>query len=344
MRKKGGLLTKKDLDEYKPGILEPISVSFKGYDIMTVGVPNMATTSLEIFGTLDNFDLKALGHNSVDYLHLSIETARHAFADCWRYLGDWDYVPVPLRGLLSKEYTKELAQQVDLKKAIVELELDRAPWSFYVERAIHDPWKYDPSSNCGESFEPAEPTHQGDTTHLNVVDKDRNVVTCTHTGAFSPGALPPGTGAYLAGFMSFFIPKAGYANSVAGWKRPLMVSPLMVFKDGRPVLCQGAPGGRRIVHRGVQVVTNVLVFGMTPQEAIAQPTVDANDFYNILDSRLPDDVPNKLERLGHRVTVVEEEPGMLGNFSRPSAIYIDYEAGVVRAGVDVFRPATALGY
>jgi gamma-glutamyltranspeptidase/glutathione hydrolase len=184
-----------------------------------------------------------------------------------------------------------------------------------------------------------------DTTQINVVDKDRNAVSCTHTGVFTAGANPPSTGVYLVGGMAWFLPQGGYANSVSGWKRPLNnMAPVMVFRGGRPVLCQGAPGARKIMNRGVQVVSNVVAFGMSPQEALIAPTVDASGRDTLVDSRLPDSTIQGLIDLGHRVQVVEEEPGMGGNFSRPSAIKIDYQRGVLYAGVDVFRPAIALGY
>jgi len=347
MRKRGGFLTRKDLEDYHPDVFAPLSMSFKGCDIKVVPTPSGGITNLETFGIWDNFDLASMSHNSAEYLHLFIETARHALADRFRYLGDWDYAPVPLRGLLSKEYTKELAKQVDTKRAVVEVEQDQEPWVYYMERALHDPWQYDPSPRPDKPFGSAVADEPGNTTHLNVVDRERNMVTCTHTAGFAGGdTVPPGTGVYLAGGMSWLIPKPGYANSIAGWKRVLTnMSPLMILRDGKPVLCQGAPGARRIMNRGVQVVTNVLVFGMTPQEAIAQPTIDASGRDTLVDSRLPDDTIANLEKLGHRVKVVEQEPGTgVVNFSGPSAIYIDYEAGVLRAGVDIFRPAIALGY
>jgi len=346
MREKGGILSKKDLEDYHPDIFEPVSMPFKGYDIKAVPTPSGGITNLETFGIWDNFDLASMRHNSVDYLHLFIEISRHAFADRFRYLGDWDYAPVPLRGLLSKEYTRELARQVDAKKAVVELKQDQEPWVYYMERALHDPWKYESSPYPDKLFESAIADEPGNTTHINVVDRERNVVTCTHTAALTSGdTVPPGTGIYLSGGMAWFIPEPGYANSITGWKRTLTnMSPLMISRGGKPVLCLGAPGGRRIINRVVQVAANVLIFGMTPQEAIVQPTVDVSGRDTIVDSRLPDDTIAKLEKLGHRVRVVEEEPDILGNFSRPSAVYIDYETGVLRAGVDVFRPAIALGY
>jgi gamma-glutamyltranspeptidase/glutathione hydrolase len=187
-------------------------------------------------------------------------------------------------------------------------------------------------------------TEDEHTTHINVVDKERNAVTCTHTGAWSD-VHPPGTGVYLTSGMAWFTPQPGHANSIAPWKRPMNnMCPLMGLEGGRPVLLQGAPGARRIMHRGVQVLLNQLLFGMGPQDAVAALTVDASGRETLVDDRLPVEILEELQSYGHLLRLVEEEPGGRGNFSRPSAVRIDYDAGVVRAGVDVFRPAIALGY
>ena len=341
----GGVLERSDLEEYTPGVYEPLTVPFKGYSVAAVPTPSGAMSSLETFRILDNFDLEGLGHNSAEYLHTFIESARHGFADRYRFLGDWEHTPVPLEGLLSGEYAAELAGLVEQGRASVGVDGEEEPWSYYLDRAVHDPWKYNPTAAPGEEFAAAIAANEEDTTQINVVDRERNAVSCTHTGVFTAGATPPGTGVHLVGGMSWFVPKPGFANSIAGWKRPLNnMAPLMVFQNGRPMLCQGAPGARRIMNRGVQVVTNVLVFGMGPQEAVAQATVDASGRDTLVDSRLPEQTIEELRRRGHRVKVVEEEPGMTGNFSRPSAVVIDYESGLLRAGVDVFRPAMALGY
>ncbi|NQW24214.1 MAG: gamma-glutamyltransferase [SAR202 cluster bacterium] len=345
MRKEGGILTKQDLADYQPIVAEPMSVPFKGHTIMGVPTPSGCLTNLQAFRILDRFDLDAVGHNTVDYVNLFIQVARHTFADRYRYLGDWEHVPVPLQGLLSSEYNRELARRVNLRTAGIAAYHEDEPWVHYLDEAAHDPWSYDPAGAPAEMFHPASDTNDEATTHFNVVDRWRNAVTCTHTGVFTAGANPPSTGVYLVGGMAWFIPKPGYANSIAGWKRPLNnQSPLMVFRDGRPILCQGAPGARRIMNRGVQVVTNVIVFGMGPQEAISQPTVDASGRETLINARMPDDVVGGLRRLGHRVEVVEETPSLTGAFSRPSAITIDYEEGLLRAGVDSYRPTMAIGY
>ena len=346
MRDNGGVLSKQDLADYRPTVSEPLSVPFAGHEVRAVPTPSGAVTNLQMFRILDHLGADTMKHNSVEYLHTFIQAARHTFADRFRYLGDWEVSDVPLEGLLSAEYAREIAGLVAASdRADVGLDGDEEPWVHYLDREQHDPWRHQSRMAQSPVPQPAMDQNNEDTTQINVVDKDRNAVSCTHTGVFTPGAIPPSTGVYLVGGMAWFIPQKGYANSVAGWKRPLNnMAPVMVFRGGRPVLCQGAPGARRIMNRGVQVVSNIVAFGMSPQEAVVAPTVDASGRDTLVDSRLPDSVIQGLIDLGHRVKVVEEEPGMGGNFSRPSAIKIDYQRGVLYAGVDAFRPAVALGY
>jgi gamma-glutamyltranspeptidase/glutathione hydrolase len=273
-----------------------------------------------------------------------IEAARHAFADRYRYLGDWEHAAVPLQGLLSPAYTQSLAQLIMLDSTSTSIADQAEPWSYYLDRTLHDPWAFGPVPQPVTPASAAMAAHGGATTHINVVDKDRNAVSCTHTGFFGP-VHPYNTGVYLTGGMAWFIPLPGHANSIAPWKRPMNnMCPVMVFQNGRPVVCQGAPGARRIMHRGVQVLLNILLHGMGPQDAVAALTVDASGREVLVDSRFPSEVIEQLRALGHELKLVDEEPGMTGNFSRPSAVTIDYDRGLLHAGVDVFRPALALGY
>jgi gamma-glutamyltranspeptidase/glutathione hydrolase len=247
--------------------------------------------------------------------------------------------------MLSAEYAQEVSRRINLIRSDAGQESEGEPWIYYLDHALHDPWAFEPTARPSGVYAPAADNNDESTTHFNVVDKDRNAVSCTHTGVFTSGTNPPSTGVYLVGGMAWFIPKAGYANSIAGWKRPLNnIAPLMAFENGRPVLCQGSPGARRIISRGIQVVNNILVFGMSPQRAIDAPTVDVSGNSTLVNARMPDEVIGALQKLGHRIEVVEEEPGLTGHFSRASAIQIDYENGVLRAGIDSFRPSMAVGY
>ncbi|MEE9146944.1 MAG: gamma-glutamyltransferase family protein [Candidatus Tectomicrobia bacterium] len=344
MRQHGGVLTKHDLAAYQPVFGAPLTQHFRDCTIACVETPSGAVTNLETFGILNHLELDGLDHNAAAYLHLVIEAARHAFADRFRYVGDWEHAAVPLRGLLSPAYTQHLAQQIKQEVSTTAIPDQAEPWSYYIDRALHDPWAFDNGRRPDELPMPAIAAEAGHTTHLNVVDKDRNAVSCTHTGVFGP-VHPYDTGVYLTGGMAWFIPLPGHPNSIAPWKRPMNnMCPVMVLRNGRPIICQGAPGARRIMHRGVQVLLNMLQHGMGPQDAVAALTVDASGREVLVDSRLPADVVEALRGLGHAVQLVHEEPGMTGNFARPSAVTIDADSGLLRTGVDVFRPSLALGY
>ena len=338
----GGVLTKEDMEGYEARVLEPLGIDFGGRSIVTVPAPIGGQTVLEMLNILANLDLTSLGHNTAEYLHAFIECARHAFADRYRFLGDWEVAPVPLEGLLSEEYAKEVALHVDLEKAAIEPELDEEPWAYYMDKELHDPWKYDPGPQPSPG--PFAGMAEGNgTTHFNAVDSERNVVCCTHFGGFGEGGIPPGSGVYLNGFMGQLIPVPGHPNSVEGWKHPLTNdSPIMVLEGGKPVFCVGAPGGRRIISRIAQIALNVLEFGMGIQEACTAPTVDASTMATIVDSRIPKEIVARLRAMSHRVEVVEESP-FAGHFSRPSGVLIDSERGLLHGGVDVFDTAVALG-
>ena len=110
----------------------------------------------------------------------------------------------------------------------------------------------------------------------------------------------------------------------------------MILKNNRPVLLEGAPGARRIMNRNAQVLLNIILFGMTPQEAIVQPVVDVSGSKTYVDSRMPESTIKGLISLEHDIELLEEEPAPTGYFARPSAIQVDYQRNLLRAGVDSF--------
>jgi len=324
----GGVLDAEDLASYEPTLDKPISVRYRGYEVSTTNTPSGGVTMLEALKVLERFDLSSMGHNSGEYLHVLVEASRHAFADRYSLLGDWEHAEVPIEGLLSDSYADKLSSLVDPLRTYFD-NSGVEPWVRYLGVPVHSP--QEPGSGHGE------------TTHINVVDGEGNAVACTHTPGFQVGLVPQETGLHLSAAMGWFVPKPGYPNSVAPWKRPLMnMGPLIVAVDGAPVLLVGAPGSRRIIERNIQVALNVLEFGMGPQDAVAAPTVDASGAETLVDSRIPEGSVRHLTSLGHTVKVVEEQPGM-SFFARPSAILINREAGVLRGGVDLFRRSTALG-
>ncbi len=346
MRRHGGLLSSHDLANYEAQVLKPVRTSYRGYELLGSPVPAGLTTGLQTLRILENFDLSHLVHGSPENLHLFIEAARHAFADRYHFLGDPDFGPVPLGGLLSKGYAQEIARSIDREKANLEEERELQPWVAYSDGSLHDPWQYDRQLRP-ERAASASPPSEGDcTTHLSIIDSERNMVACTQTavGGFGSGVIVPGTGVLLSNGMVVFNPKPGSANSIAGFKRGLNnMSPVLLLRNGEPFLTVGAPGGRRIICRIAQVISNVVDFGMSMQEAITAPSVDAAERETFVDHRIDPDAVEALAKMGHNVSVVPE-PTTGGGFSRPRGIMIDPESGLLRAGVHPFGPDEACGY
>ena len=343
MRRDGGLLSARDFTDFDVQVSEPARTSYRGYEILGSPVPGGGTTEMQLLRILDSFDLTAAGHNTPEGLHLVIEASRHAFADRYRYLGDPDFLPVPLAGMLSRRYAEEIAKLIDTGRASLEDDREKQPWIAFADSAIHDPWPHDP--HPGPEVAPtASPPSEGDcTTHYGTVDRDRNIVASTQTavGGFGSRVVVPGTGIILTNGMKVFNPMPGAANSIAGYKRGLSnMGPLIVLRDGKPYLSVGAPGGRKIMNRIPQILMNVIDHGMGIQEAITAPTIDAADRETFVDQRIDESVADSLRAMGHNI----EYPAAEGSFSRPNGLMVHPETGMIHAGVEVFSPAEARGY
>ena len=346
MTRNGGLLGVEDLAGYEAQVLEPARASYRGYDLLGSPAPSGTITVLQTLNILGNFELGRLGHEAPERLHLFTEAARHAFADRYSFVGDPDFQPTPLDGILSPEYARKIALSIDPETAKLEEEREAQPWAAYADSPLHDPWRYDPHPRP-ESAAPASPPSEGDcTTHLSVIDRDRNMVACTQTavGGFGSGVVVPGAGVLLTNGMVVFNPMPGAANSIAGYKRGLNnMSPVLALQDGKPFLTVGAPGGRRIICRVAHVVSNVIDFGMSVQEAITAPSLDAAERETFVDHRIAPETVEALASMGHNVEVVPE-PFTGGGFSRPRGVMVDPETGLLHAGVQPFGTDEARGY
>ena len=346
IRRNDGILRSQDLADYEAQLLQPVRSTYRNHEILGSPVPAGTITALQTLNILENFDLRRLAHGSPEHLHLYTEAARHAFADRYCYLGDPDFEPVPLDGIMSSEYAREIANSINPEDAKLEAERELQPWVAYADNPIHDPWKYDPHPRP-EHASPASPPSDGDcTTHFSIIDKDRNMVACTQTavGAFGSNVIVPGTGVLLTNGMVIFNPMPGTANSIAGFKRGLNnMTPVLVLRDGQPFLTVGAPGGRRIICRIAHIISNVIDFGMNIQEAITAPSVDAAERETFVDHRIDPQTVEALAGMGHNVEVVAE-PSTGGGFSRPRGVMLNPDTGLLHAGVHPFGPDEARGY
>ena len=258
MKRHGGLITKSDLKNYRPAIRKPVHGTYRGYDVYSMTTPSSGGVHIiQILNILEGFPIGYLGHNSAQTIHLTAEAMSHAFADRSKYLGDSDFVQVPIKGLTSKRYASELRAQIDPNRA-------------------------------GKSSEilPGNPApyESDETTHFSVVDNRGNAVSNTYTINFSYGSriVVQGAGFLLNNEMDDFsakpgVPNAygligGEANKIEPNKRMLSsMSPTIVKKNGKNFLVTGSPGGSRIITTTLQVIMNVIDHNLNIQAAVNAP-------------------------------------------------------------------------
>ena len=329
----GGLITYDDLKGFHGDEDVPKSTTFQGYEVFKPGFWTQGPVMLEALNILDGYDLKAMGHNSPEYLHTVIEAVKLAFADRDRYYGDPKFSKIPEETLLSKEYAAERRKQIDPQKASME----------------HRP------GNIAGAVRSAAPSNSGgivnDTTCVNVVDKNGNMFSATPSGAWLPSVIAGDTGIPLSTRLQTFVTIPGHPNVLEPGKRPrVTLSPTLVTKGGKGYLVMSTPGGDNQDQAMLQVLLNILVFGMGPQEAVEAPRFQTEHFYTSfadhqfvpgklnLEARFPKDTGDRLSALGHKVTV----NGPWSNSSAPTVILVS-DDGVRHGAADPRRARFVFG-
>ena len=289
MKANGGIMTAEDFQNHRIKLREPITGSYRGFQIATFPPPSSGGVHVvQILNMLKNFDLAAMDQPT--RLHVIAEAMKLAFADRAYWLGDPDFTNVP-RGLADKQYGAALAGKVNR---------ERAP------------------KVAGHGMPPNWQTDwfKKHTTHFSVADAQGNWVACTATinTSFGSKLVIPGTGVVMNDEMDDFSIQAGVANyfgligedanAVAPGKRPLScMSPTLVFKDGEPIIALGAAGGPKIISQVVLELVSLLDLGMSPQQALAQPRIHHQWFPNelMVEKALPRALQNDLARRGHQL-------------------------------------------
>jgi gamma-glutamyltranspeptidase/glutathione hydrolase len=259
VREAGGVMTAQDFRTYRVKERRPVTGTYRGYGIISMPPPSSGGTHLiEMLNILEPYDLKASGPSSAQSAHLMIEAMRRAYADRAVYLGDPDFVRVPVRGLTSKRYARIVGKTIG----------ERATPSSEIRNG-------DPVAAEGDN-----------TTHFSVVDRYGNAVSNTTTLnlSYGNGLIAESTGVLLNNELDDFAAKPGVpnafglvgatANAPAPRKRPLSsMTPTIVTKDGKPYLVTGSPGGSRIITTVLQIVVNVLDHGMDVAQAVSAPRI-----------------------------------------------------------------------
>ncbi|HFB67277.1 MAG TPA: gamma-glutamyltransferase [Aeromonadales bacterium] len=286
----GGIMTKDDLSNYRPTERQPVTGTYLGYSIVTMPPPSSGGVHLiQMLNTLENFPLAKWGANRAKTIQVMVEAMRSAYADRSYYLGDPDFVKIPVKQLTSKAYAKHISEQITLGKA--RKSTDVKPGNL-------------------------TPYESPQTTHFSVIDKDGNMVSNTYTLNYSYGSghMVAGTGIVLNNEMDDFSAKPGVpngyglvggeANSVQPGKRPLSsMTPTLVFKDGQPFLATGSPGGSTIITVTMETIVNVLAFDMNIAAATAWPRFHHQWLPDVVfvEPGISEDTNEKLREMGYKI-------------------------------------------
>ncbi len=315
MEREGGLVTAADLAKHSSTWQEPISTTYLGKRILAFPPNTQGATFLEMLNLAELGDLTAMGRTSADYVHTLVEGAKLAYADRDRYIADPAFADVPLARLLSKEYARELGQRI--KRDTIA------------------------SASAGDGTRDGN----GDTIYLTVIDKDGNAVSMIQSlfASFGSGRMVPGTGIILHNRGALFSLEASHPNIVAPGKRPFhTLSPAMALNDDGSLFASfGTPGGDGQPQTLIQILNNVLRFGMTPQQAVEAPRWRVFGAGRLgVEPGLSDEVRAELARRGQRVTV--QPPS--AEFGGAQMIVIDPRSKARMVGSDYRREAYGIAW
>ncbi len=345
MQSHGGLLAAEDLARFRARIGKPVKADYRGYEVYKAGFWTQGPAMVETLNLLEGYDLKKLGHNSADYIHTVTEALKLALADRDRYYGDPDFVKIPMNELLSKNYAALRRSLIDGQRA----SLAQQPGDPLKMRAVLA------SATPAVSRASAVPDIEraNDTTCVNVIDKDGNLFSATPSGAWLPAVVAGDTGVLMGQRLQSALTDPNSPNVVAPGKRPrITLTPTLVLKDGEPFMVLSTPGGDNQDQALLQVLLNIIGFGMNPQEAVEAARFDTQHYVSSFDdheflpgslnveSRIGEQTIADLKARGHRVKV----QSAWGTLSSPTVIVYNPQNGVSSAGADPRRGRYAVAW
>jgi gamma-glutamyltranspeptidase / glutathione hydrolase len=323
-KKTGGLLAKEDLEKHTSTWVKPVKTTYRGYDVWELQPPGQGIAVLQMLNLLEGYDLKKLGPTSADYWHLFVEAKKLAYADRAKFYADPEFAKVPVEGLITKPYAAARRKLIDPAKAMTHVE-------------------------------PGDPKlGQADTIYLCVVDKDRTCVSLIQSNymGFGSGLAPADLGFAIQNRGTLFSLDEKHANRLEPGKRPFhTIIPAMVTKDGAPVFTFGVMGGDMQPQGHVEVLVNLLDFGMDVQQAGEAPRIEhvgsatpkghpADPGGGTVQAEigLPEEVVKELVRRGHKVEWVKRNGGGY------QGIWIDPKTGMLHGGSEARKDGAAVGY
>lgn len=345
MQANGGLIAADDFAKFAAKVGQPVETDYRGYEIYKAGFWTQGPAMVETLNMLEGFDLKKMGHNSPAYIHTLAEALKLALADRDRYYGDPNFVKIPMAELLSKEYARLRRPLIDERHAsLAQQPGDPMNMKAVLASAVQ---------TVGRASTLPEIERANDTTCVNVVDKDGNMFSATPSGAWLPAVVAGDTGVLMGQRLQSSLTDPNSPNVVAPGKRPrITLTPTIVLKGGEPFMVLSTPGGDNQDQALLQVLLNIIEFGMNPQEAVEAPRFDTQHYVSSFDdheflpgslnveSRVGIKTIQELSAKGHKVKV----QGEWGTLSAPTVITYDPKTGVAAAGADPRRSRYAVAW
>ena len=309
LESKGSLIRLGDLQKHSSTWVDPVSTEYKGYKLYELPPNGQGIVALEMLNILEGYDLRSLGHNSAEYIHLVTEAKKLAFADRDTFVTDLDTRKLPVETLISKEYAAKMRARIDPKQA--------------------------------RPFPRSTLDIGNDTVYLCTADSHGNMVSFINSiyYGFGSGLVVPGTGVCLQNRGALFRLDEKHLNRIEASKRPLhTIIPAFVTRAGKPWFCYGVMGGDMQPQGHTQVLLNMIEFGMNPQEAGEAARVCESGGRVLVESGVSDKAIEGLRAMGHQVQRT------VGSFGGYQGILVDEESGVYRAASDNRKDGCAAGY
>lgn len=345
MQANGGLIAADDFAKFSATVGQPVSADYRGYQIYKAGFWTQGPAMVETLNMLEGFDLKKMGHNSTEYIHTLAEALKLALADRDRYYGDPNFVKIPMAELLSKNYAALRRPLIDQQRAsLAQQPGDPTNMKAVLASAVQ---------TIGRATTVPELERANDTTCVNVVDKEGNLFSATPSGAWLPAVVAGDTGVLMGQRLQSALTDPNSPNVVAPGKRPrITLTPTLVLKNNEPFMVLSTPGGDNQDQALLQVLLNVIEFGMNPQEAVEAARFDTQHYVSSFDdheflpgslnveSRVGLKTIQELTNKGHKVKVQSE----WGTLSAPTVIIYDPKTGVSSGGADPRRSRYAVAW
>jgi gamma-glutamyltranspeptidase/glutathione hydrolase len=345
MQTHGGLLAAEDLARFHARVGSPVKADYHGFEIYKAGFWTQGPAMVETLNLLDGYDLKAMGHNSADYIHTLTEALKLALADRDRYYGDPDFAKIPTAELLSKDYATLRRSLIEKQRA----SLSQQPGDPLNMKAV----LASVTERVGHASTVPAIERANDTTCVNVIDKDGNLFSATPSGAWLPAVVAGDTGVLMGQRLQSALTDPNSPNVVAPGKRPrITLTPTLVLKAGAPFMVLSTPGGDNQDQALLQVLLNIIEFGMNPQEAVEAARFDTQHYVSSFDdheflpgslnveSRIDEKTIADLKARGHKVNV----QSAWGTLSSPTVIVYNPQTGVSSAGADPRRGRYAVAW